>query len=63
MTEATEHKHGLESTGSVAVICMGLVALQHVGSSWTRDRTCDQPGIESPALAGGFFTAEPPGKP
>jgi len=21
--------------------CTGLVALQHVGSSWTRDRTCD----------------------
>jgi len=37
---------------------MGLVAAQHVGSSWTK-------GIEpvSPALAGGFFTTEPPGKP
>ena len=36
---------------------MGLVAPQHVGSSRTGDRTL------SPALAGGFFTAEPPGKP
>ena len=37
---------------------MGLVAAQRVGSSWTK-------GIEpvSPALAGGFFTTEPPGKP
>ena len=37
---------------------MGLVAAQHVGSSWTK-------GIKpvSPALAGGFFTTEPPGKP
>ena len=35
---------------------MGLVALRHVGSS---------PGIKlmSPALAGGFFTTEPEGKP
>ena len=29
------------------------------GSSLPRDRT---PGIEYPTLAGGFFTAEPPGK-
>ena len=35
---------------------MGLVAPQHVGSSWTRDWTL------SPTLAGGFFTTEPPGK-
>ena len=35
----------------------GLVALQHVGSSWTRDEP------QSPALAGRFFTTEPPGKP
>ena len=37
---------------------MGLVAVRHVGSSWTRK-------IEpmSPTLAGGFFTTEPPGKP
>ena len=34
---------------------MGLVALQHAGSSWIR--------IVSPALAGGFFPSEPPGKP
>ena len=37
--------------------CTGLVLLSHVGSSWT--------GIKSmsPALAGRFFTTEPPGKP
>ena len=35
---------------------MGLAALWHVGSSWTRDCTV------SPALAGRFFTTEPPGK-
>ena len=31
--------HGLYSTGSVVVLstCMGLAALQPVGSSWTRD--------------------------
>ena len=34
----------------------GLVAPQHVGSSWTRDRTMSR------TLAGGFFTTEPPGK-
>ena len=34
----------------------GLVALQHVGSFQNRDRNM------SPALAGRFFTAEPPGK-
>ena len=34
----------------------GLVALQHEGSFQNRDRNM------SPALAGGFFTAEPPGK-
>ena len=32
---------------------MGLVALQHVDSSWTRDRT----GV--PALAGGFLSTVP----
>ena len=32
---------------------IGLVAVCHVGSSWTK---------ESPALAGGFYTTEPPGK-
>ena len=36
----------------------GLVAPGHVGSSWIRDRTC-----VAPALAGRFFTTEPPGKP
>ena len=30
---------GLWNTGSVVVVC-GLVALQHVGSSLTRDGTC-----------------------
>ena len=34
-----------------------IVALWHVGSSRTEDRTC------IPALAGGFFTTEPAGKP
>ena len=34
----------------------GLVAPQHVGSSWTRDRTCL-------SCTGRFFTTEPPGKP
>ena len=34
----------------------GLGAPQHVGSSWTRDRTC------VPALAGEFLTTAPPGK-
>ena len=37
---------------------MGLVAPRHVGSSRTRG---DLP--MSPALAGGFLTTEPPGKP
>ena len=42
---------------------MGLVALRHVGSSQIRDLRGS--GIEpvSPALAGGFLTPEPPGKP
>ena len=42
------------STGTIVVL-MGLVALQHVGSSWA--------GIESmsPALADESFTTEPPG--
>ena len=35
----------------------GLAAPQHVGASWIRDPTM------SLALAGGFFTSEPPGKP
>ena len=35
---------------------MGLVALWHVGSFQNRDQTM------SPALAGGFFTTEPPEK-
>ena len=37
--------------------CTGLVAPQHVGSSWIRDWP------HAPAVAGGFFTTEPPGKP
>ena len=36
---------------------MGLVAPQNVGSSWARART------RVPALAGGFLTTVPPGKP
>jgi len=45
----------LQSTGSVGLL--GLLAPQHVRSSWPR--------IESmlPALAGGFLTTGPPGKP
>ena len=37
--------------------CTGLAALRHVDLA--------RPGIEpvSPALAGGFFATEPPGKP
>ena len=34
----------------------GLPVPRHAGSSWTRDQTC------VPALVGGFFTTEPPGK-
>ena len=34
----------------------GAAAPQHMGSSWTKDPV-------SPALAGGFLTPEPPGKP
>ena len=45
-------RHRLSSRGS-----WSLAALRHVGSSRTRDRTM------SPALAGGFFSTEPPGKP
>ena len=45
---------GLYSTDAVAVH-IGFVALGRVGSSWIRPT--------SPALAGGFFTTEPPGKP
>ena len=37
---------------------MGLVALRHVGSSWTRDQTC-----VCPALAGRFSTTRPPERP
>ena len=37
--------------------CTGLVAPSHVASSWVGDQTPDS------ALAGGFFTAEPPGRP
>ena len=44
--------HGLDSCG-----IPGLVAPWHVGSSQTRDHTL------SPALAGGFFTTQPPENP
>ena len=37
-------------------LCTGLIALRHVGSSWTRDHTV------SPTLASGFSTTGPPGK-
>ena len=47
---------GLQRTGSI-IVYTGLVVPWHVGSSWI--------GIEPvpSALAGGFFTSEPPGKP
>ena len=50
----------LSSTGSIAM-AHRLVALWHVGSSWTRDQTWIE--LVSPTLAGGFSTTEPPGKP
>ena len=48
---------GVQSTGSIVVSLLSLVALQHVESC--------RPGIEPvlPALAGRFFSTEPPGKP
>ena len=45
---------------------MGLVALQHVEPSQTRDGIhVPRPGIEpvSPVLAGGFLSTASPGKP
>ena len=39
--------------------CIGFVTLQHLGSSWTRDRT--HPWL-NPALTGRFLTNGPPGK-
>ena len=42
---------------SSCVVDTGLVALQHVGSSQTKDRTW------FPALTDGFFITEPPGEP
>ena len=52
----------LQSTGSRVhglqeLWCTGLVAPQHVGSSWARDKT------HIPCTGGEFFTTEPPGKP
>ena len=49
-------EHGLEAHG-FSSCCTGLDALQHVGSSQTRDQTSDL------ALAGVFLTTGPPGKP
>ena len=48
---------GFSSCGVLAqwLWLVGLVALQHVGSSQTRARTV------FPALAGGFLTTAPPG--
>ena len=47
------------SSGAQAqLLCMGLAAPQHVGSSLTRDRTCILLHWQ-----GGFFTTEPPGTP
>ena len=42
---------------------MGLVALEHVGSSQILDRTLHWSPATSPALVGGFFTSEPPRNP
>ena len=38
-TDFSSCSSGVKSTGSV-VWLMGLVVLQHVGSSWTRDQAC-----------------------
>ena len=46
---------GPEGTGS-RVEAQGLLAPQQAGSFWARD------GTHSPALSGGFFATEPPGK-
>ena len=48
---------GVYSLVAVLGLRMGLVAPRHVGLSQLRD------GTVSPALAGGFSTTEPPGKP
>ena len=48
---------GLQGTRASVVEVMGLVALWHVGSSWSRDWTC------VPTLAGRPPTTGPPGKP
>ena len=53
-------EHGLSSSCSSQaqlLWCVGSAIPRHVGSSWTVD------GSMSPALAGGFLTTEPPGKP
>ena len=51
-------EHGLWAWAGLQYLWrMGLVALRHIGSSWTRDRTC------VPVLAGGFLAVRPPGKP
>ena len=51
---------GAQAVGTRAsvAVAVGLVALWHVWSSWTRDWTC----IASPLLAGRFLTTGPPGK-
>jgi len=46
----------LDGWASVVVVCGLLVALQHMGYSWSRDQ------IRSPALAGRFPTTGPLGK-
>ena len=58
--------HGLSSCGSWALerrpnscVSQGPLLRYSVESFWTKDRTPPM----SPALAGGFFTPEPPGKP
>ena len=48
-------RRGFSSCSAWAPLCTGLVALRHVGSSWTRDRTR--------VSYIGRRTTEPPGKP
>ena len=53
---AEQEPTGSRACGVQQLGCTGLVALLHVGSSWTRDRT------HVPALAGEFLPTEPPGQ-
>ena len=50
-------EHRLEGVWTPQVQHMDLAALWHLGLFWTRDQAV------FPALAGGFFTSKPSGKP